>query len=53
MISAYEEIPSIWRVWEYHPDWVRFTARTSNVEVFMNTVGVSPVTTLEYTVDNG
>lgn len=53
VISAYEEIPSIWRVWDYDPGLpgLTFTAEEANSTVAMNAVGTAPSVSLEYTTD--
>ena len=53
MISAYEEIPSIWRVWEYDPGLpgLTFTAEEANSTVAMTAVGTAPSVSLEYSTD--
>ena len=53
MISAYEEIPSIWRVWEYDPGLpgLTFTAEEANSTVSMQAVGSAPSVSLEYSRD--
>ena len=52
MISAYEEIPSIWRVWDYDPGLpgLTFTAEQANSTVRMNK-GYTEDVSLEYSID--
>jgi hypothetical protein len=54
VISAYEEIPSIWRVWEYDPDPIplTFIAEQAGSTVSMTTWKNPPAVSLEYTVDD-
>ena len=53
MISAYEEIPSIWRVWDYDPGLpgLTFTAEEANSTVAMKKFARPPEVSLEYTTD--
>ena len=45
-------MPTIWRVWEYEPDYLCFIAKESNVNVRMNSDGQSaPSVSLEYSTD--
>lgn len=44
-------MPTIWRVWEYEPDGLKFTAEEANSTVAMSAVGTAPYVSLEYTTD--
>lgn len=45
-------MPTIWRVWEYEPDGLKFTAEEANSTVAIQKLGPNtPSVSLEYTTD--